>query len=415
MTFLLVFIVLTIFSILVKLIYFILNRFFFTLVFAVFIGNPIIAQQETILVGADQTDQYLPLLVHKKIAVVANHSSNIGKTHLVDSLLSLKVKVKRIFSPEHGLRGEADAGELIKNQVDKKTGLHIISLYGSHKKPSVRDLNGIELVIFDMQDVGVRFYTYISTMHYVMETCAEQKIPLIILDRPNPNGFYVDGPTLDTVYHSFVGMHPVPIVHGMTIGEYAQMINGEHWLKRGIQCKLTVIPCKNYDHSIIYQLPVRPSPNLPNQTAVLLYPSLGFFEGTCISIGRGTDYPFQLFGHPSLPNIGFSFVPVEKVGASKNPPFKDELCYGYDLREYSIKYFRDNPRINLEWLIFAYKMFPNKESFFNSYFNYLAGSPELKKQIEQGLDAETISKSWETGVNEFKKIRRKYLLYKDFE
>jgi len=388
---------------------------FYTLSIALFIGNSLFAQQEKILVGADQIDQYLSLLSHKRIAVIANNSSTIGKTHLVDSLLGLKVRVKKIFCPEHGFRGEADAGELIKNQVDVKTGLHVISLYGSHKKPTQKDLNGIELVIFDMQDVGVRFYTYISTMHYVMEACAEQRIPVLILDRPNPNGFYVDGPILDTAYHSFVGMHPVPIVHGMTIGEYARMINGEHWLKRGIQCKLTVIPCKNYDHTMIYQLPIRPSPNLPNQTAVLLYPSLGFFEGTCISIGRGTDFPFQLFGHPSLPNIGFSYIPVEKIGASKNPPFKNETCYGYDLREYSIKYFKDNPRINLEWLIFAYKMFPDKKSFFNNYFNYLSGTPELKKQIEQGLDAETISKSWEPGVNDFKKIREKYLLYNDFE
>lgn len=386
-----------------------------SLIIALFTCSPSFAQLDSLKVGAEQTELYLPLIAHKKIAVVANHSSMIGGIHLVDSLLNAKIKIKRIFCPEHGFRGEADAGETIKNQIDKKTGIEIVSLYGTHKKPTKKDLKGIDIVLFDMQDVGVRFYTYISTMHYVMEACAEQGISIIILDRPNPNGFYVDGPILDTAYHSFVGMHPVPLVHGMTIGEYAQMVNGEKWLKNGIQCDLQVIPCKNYDHKLIYQLPIRPSPNLPNQTAVLLYPSLGFFEGTCISVGRGTDYPFQIFGHPALPKTGYSFIPVEKIGASKNPPYKDEICNGFDLREYSQKYFHDNPNINLEWLIFAYKMFPDKQSFFNRYFVNLSGTSELKKQIEQGLDAETISKSWIKPLTEFKKIRKKYLLYLDFE
>jgi len=387
----------------------------YILAIALLIGNSIYAQQDKLQVGADQTDQYIPFLSHKRIAVVANHSSTIGSVHLVDSLMSLKLKVKRIFCPEHGLRGEGDAGEIIKNQVDLKTNLPVISLYGTRKKPSAKDLKGIDVIIFDMQDVGVRFYTYISTMHYVMEACAEQGITLIILDRPNPNGFYVDGPVLDTAYHSFVGMHPVPLVHGMTIGEFALMINGEKWLKNGVQCNIKVIPCKNYDHKTMYQLPVRPSPNLPNQTAVLLYPSLGFFEGTCISVGRGTDYPFQIFGHPSLPKTGYSFIPVEKIGASKNPPYKNQECNGFDLREYSIKYFQDNPNINLEWLIFAYKMFGDKKTFFNNFFVNLSGTPELKRQIEQGLDAETISKSWRKPLKEFEKIREKYLLYPDFE
>ena len=387
----------------------------YILLIALATGNSIYAQQEKLLVGADQTDQYLPLISHGKVGVVANHSSIIGKTHLVDSLLTLKIKVKKIFCPEHGFRGDGDAGEFIRNYADKKTGLPVISLYGSHKKPTAKDLKGIDVMIFDMQDVGVRCYTYISTMHYVMEACAEQGITLIILDRPNPNGFYVDGPVLDTAYRSFVGLHPVPLVHGMTIGEYAQMINGEKWLRNGIQCSIKVIPCKNYSHDMIYTLPVRPSPNLPNQTAVLLYPSIGFFEGTCISIGRGTDFPFQIFGHPSLPDIGFSFTPVEKVGASKNPPYKNEKCYGYDLREYSVKYFKDNPRINLEWLIFAYKMFKDKDKFFNSYFVNLSGTPKLKKQIEQGFDAEMIEESWKKPLDSFKTIRKKYLLYPDFE
>lgn len=387
----------------------------YTFVIILLLGGSSYAQQENIIVGAEQTDLYIPLITHKRVAVVANNSSTIGKVHLVDSLLSLKVKVKKIFCPEHGLRGEGDAGEYIKNDLDKKTGLPVYSLYGSHKKPTPKDLKGIDYVIFDMQDVGVRFYTYISTMHYVMEACAEQGVGMIILDRPNPNGFYVDGPILDTAYHSFVGMHPVPLVHGMTIGEYAQMINGQKWLKKGVQCKITVIPCKNYTHEMMYTLPIRPSPNLPNQTAVLLYPSLGFFEGTCISVGRGTDYPFQIFGHPSLPNTGFSYTPVEKIGASKNPPYKNEPCFGYDLREYSVKYFKDNPRINLEWLLFAYTMFKDKKSFFNNFFINLTGTPVLRKQIEQGLDAETISKSWEEPLTAFKKIRKNYLLYPDFE
>lgn len=391
------------------------TRTTYILAIALLIGSSIYAQQDKLLVGADQTDQYIPLLAHKRIGVVANHSSTIGNIHLVDSLLNLKIKVKKIFCPEHGLRGEGDAGEVIKNQVDEKTGLQVISLYGIHKKPTPRDLKGIDVIIFDMQDVGVRFYTYISTMHYVMEACAEQGVTLIVLDRPNPNGFYVDGPILDTAYHSFVGMHPVPLVHGMTIGEFARMINGERWLKKGVQCNLTVIPCNNYTHAMMYQLPVRPSPNLPNQTAVLLYPSLGFFEGTCISVGRGTDYPFQIFGHPSLPKTGYSFIPVEKIGASKNPPYKNQECNGFDLREYSIKYFRDNPNINLEWLLFAYKMFSDKKAFFNNFFVNLSGTPVLKKQIEQGLDAETICKSWSKPLSDFKKIRKKYLLYPDFE
>ncbi|MHC1705851.1 MAG: exo-beta-N-acetylmuramidase NamZ domain-containing protein [Tenuifilaceae bacterium] len=390
-------------------------RTIYILFTSLLLGFSSIAQQEFIKVGADQTDQYLSFLAHKNIAIVANHSSTIGKTHLVDSLKSLKVKIKKIFCPEHGFRGEADAGEFIVNHTDKKTGLPIISLYGNHKKPTIKDLKGVDIVIFDMQDVGVRFYTYISTMHYVMEACAEQKITLIILDRPNPNGFYVDGPVLDTAHSSFVGLHPVPLVHGMTIGEYAQMINGEKWLKGGVQCNLKIIACKEYNHSVLYNLPTRPSPNLPNQTAIYLYPSLGLFEGTVISVGRGTDFPFQVFGHPLLPNNGFSFTPTEKIGASKNPPCKNELCYGIDLREFSTDYFKNNRSINLDWIIYAYKLYSDKDSFFNNYFNNLSGNSELKKQIKQGLDSEQIRKSWEKELDSFKQKRKKYLLYPDFE
>lgn len=390
-------------------------RYFYIFILSIILSYSSSAQNEKIIVGAEQTSLFVPILLHKNIAIVANHSSTIGTVHLVDSLKNLKIKIKKIFCPEHGFRGEGDAGEFISNHNDKKSGLPVISLYGSHKKPTVKDLKGIDVVIFDMQDVGVRFYTYISTMHYVMEACAEQNITLIVLDRPNPNGFYVDGPMLDTSYSSFVGLHPVPLVHGMTIGEYAKMINGEKWLKNGVECNLKVIPCKNYSHKLMYTLPTRPSPNLPNQTAVYLYPSLGLFEGTTISVGRGTDYPFQVFGHPLLPNKGFSFIPTEKIGASKNPPFKNEQCYGVDLRDFSSDYFRDNHCINLDWLLYAYNMFSDKKTFFNNFFNNLAGSGELKKQIIQGLDAESIRKTWAEPIESFKKVRKKYLLYPDFE
>jgi len=381
------------------------------------IGHAVLASQysSSIRIGAEQTDLYLPLLKRKSVAIVANHSTVIGQTHLVDSLIRAGCRIVKIFCPEHGFRGDVEAGELIGNSIDEKTGLPVISLYGSHKKPYPKDLRGIDIVVFDMQDVGVRYYTYISTMHYVMEACAEHGVPLIVLDRPNPNGFYVDGPVLDTAYRSFVGMHPVPLVHGMTVGEFARMINGEGWLKNGIKCELTVIPCSGYDHRMVYTLPVKPSPNLPNQTAILLYPSLGFFEGTVISVGRGTDFPFQLFGHPQLPPTGFSFTPEEKKGASKNPPFKGEVCYGFDLRDYSADYFIDRREVNLEWLIFAYKMIKDRTAFFNSFFTNLAGTRELRKQIELGMDNDAIHSSWRQELGDFKRMRKKYLLYPDFE
>jgi uncharacterized protein YbbC (DUF1343 family) len=269
-------------------------------------------------------------------------------------------------------------------------------------------------MIFDMQDVGVRFYTYISTMHYVMEACAEANLPLIILDRPNPNGFYVDGPVLDTACSSFIGLHPVPIIHGMTIAEYALMINGEKWLKSGIQCKINLITCLNYNHSFAYSLPVKPSPNLPNQLSIYLYPSLGLFEGTNISVGRGTDFPFQVFGSPVLPKTGFSFIPAEKPGASMNPPFKGETCYGVDLKDYSWYYFFGNRSINLDWLIYAYKAYPEKNKFFNAYFKNLAGNKELRQQIESGTRVDSIRKTWKPKIDNFLAIREKYLLYPDF-
>lgn len=375
----------------------------------------ITARAQEILPGARLMSNYLPLVQGKRVAVVANHTTLVGSKHLVDTLLSAGVTVKKIFSPEHGFRGDIEAGELIGNYTDKVTGLPVISLYGGSKKPKPADLSDVDVVIFDLQDVGVRFYTYISTMHYVMEACAENNKPLIILDRPNPNGFYVDGPVLDTAYRSFVGMHPVPLVHGMTIGEFAQMINGEGWLKGKIQCNLTVIPCKGYTHSMTTALPVRPSPNLPNHLSILLYPSLGLFEGTVVSVGRGTDYPFQVFGFPNFPDKGFRYIPVEKRGASLNPPYKGKPVYGIDLRDYSVNYFLDRREIILDWLIYSYNNYPEKDKFFNNFFNLLAGTSLLRQQIESGLTPSEIRATWQPALEQFKLLRKKYLLYPDFE
>jgi len=375
----------------------------------------ITARAQEILPGARLMSNYLPLVQGKRVAVVANHTTLVGSKHLVDTLLSVGVTVKKIFSPEHGFRGDIEAGELIGNYTDKVTGLPVISLYGGSKKPKPADLSDVDVLIFDLQDVGVRFYTYISTMHYVMEACAENNKPLIILDRPNPNGFYVDGPVLDTAYRSFVGMHPVPLVHGMTIGEFAQMINGEGWLKGKIQCNLTVIPCKGYTHSMTTALPVRPSPNLPNHLSILLYPSLGLFEGTVVSVGRGTDYPFQVFGFPNFPDKGFRYIPVEKRGASLNPPYKGKPVYGIDLRDYSVNYFLDRREIILDWLIYSYNNYPEKDKFFNNFFNLLAGTSVLRQQIENGLTPSEIRATWQPALEQFKLLRKKYLLYPDFE
>ncbi|MCB2197635.1 MAG: DUF1343 domain-containing protein [Bacteroidetes bacterium] len=372
-------------------------------------------EPQHILTGAEQIEKYVPLLKDKKVAVVANHTTNINGSHLVDSLLSLGVNIEKIFSPEHGFRGTADAGEHVKNYIDKKTGLPVISLYGSSKKPNLSDLDYIDVVVFDLQDVGVRFYTYISTMHYVMEACAEKNVELLILDRPNPNGFYVDGPILDTTFSSFVGMHPVPIVHGMTIAEYAQMINGEGWLKDALQCKLSIVSCANYAHDSLYQLSVNPSPNLQNMLSVYLYPSLGFFEGTSLSVGRGTNFPFQVFGGPDLQNVEFTFTPRSIDGASKYPKHENKTCYGVDLRDIDTKQLILNRRINLEWLLFGYKNVSNKENFFNSFFYNIAGNKTLKDQIIEGKTAEEIRESWHSDLNEFKSIRKKYLIYKDFQ
>ena len=358
--------------------------------------------QELVL-GAERTNIYLPLLKNKKIAVVGNQTSMIANTHLVDSLLSLKVNVVKVFSPEHGFRGKADAGAKIEDETDEKTGLPIISLYGKNKKPTTEQLKGIEFLLFDIQDVGARFYSYISTLHYVMEAAAENNIKVIVLDRPNPNGHYIDGPIREKGFESFVGMHPIPIVHAMTIGEYAQMINGEKWIAR--QCDLTVIEMENYTHDMSYDLPIKPSPNLPNSRSINLYPSLCLFEGTNVSLGRGTEYPFQHFGAPYLKS-NYSFTPKSGEG-SKSPPHENKTCYGTDLR------FQDNylEEINLNWLIESYNNCPEKEKFFNSFFDKLAGTDKLRLQIIEAKTAKEIKESWQEGLNEFKKIRNKYLLY----
>lgn len=362
-------------------------------------------EEKTLKTGAERTDLYLKLLKGKNVAVVANQTSVIKSTHLVDSLLSLKVKVTQVFSPEHGFRGKADAGANVEDGVDAKTGLPILSLHGKSKKPSAEQLQGIDIVIFDIQDVGVRFYTYISTLHYVMEACAENDIPVIVLDRPNPNAHYVDGPVLEPKHSSFVGKHPVPVVYGMTIGEYGQMINGEQWLKNNIRADLTIIPLKNYTHEYQYSLPIKPSPNLPNDKSINLYPSLGFFEGTTINAGRGTATQFQQYGAPFFKKTDFSYTPKANEGA-KYPKHKNKLCYGVDLREN--EYLN---RLDLSFLIDAYKRTPKTENFFGKTFTIHAGTEKLKQQLEQDLSEQEIRKTWKKDLEDFKKVRKKYLIY----
>lgn len=370
-----------------------------------------IAAKNPAVPGACQIDHYRNLITGKSVAVLANQTSMVGHTHLVDTLLRIGIKINVIFAPEHGFRNLADAGETIENGKDAETGVRIVSLYGNHLKPTKEDLAGIDVVLFDIQDVGTRFYTYISTLHYLLEACAENKIKCIILDRPNPNGFYFDGNILDTAHRSFVGMDPIPVVHGMTVGEYAGMLNGESWLKGGIKCDLVVIKCRNYTHSTLYELPVKPSPNLPNQNSVYLYPSLCFFEGTNLSLGRGTSFPFQVFGGPDLPDRGFSFTPESTPGA-KNPPLIGVKCFGTDLRDAIKMNLVPKPELNLEWLIRAYNDSPKKEKFFNSYFDVLAGGPVLREQIQKGMSAGEIRATWKDGLAKFSKIRERYLLYK---
>lgn len=365
-------------------------------------------QKEAIELGNSQFELYIPQIKDKKVGLVANQSSMVAEKHLLDVLLDKNIEVVKIFSPEHGFRGDADAGELVENGKDAKTNLPIISLYGKNKKPKPEQLKGIEVILFDLQDVGVRFYTYIYTLHYVMEAAAEQKIKVIVLDRPNPNGFYVDGPILEEKYKSFIGMHPIPVAHGMTIGEYAKMINGEGWLKNNVKCELEIIKTKGYDHTSRYDIEIAPSPNLPNPKSINLYPSLCFFEGTPISVGRGTDKPFQQFGHPSLKLYSYVFTPKPTLGA-KNPKLKNEYCYGRNLSNHE-----ELTSLDLSFLIQVYEQFDEKEKFFTPFFNLLAGTNQLKTQIENGLSQAEIKVSWKNGLDDFMKIRSRYLLYEDF-
>ncbi|RRO18553.1 exo-beta-N-acetylmuramidase NamZ family protein [Flavobacteriaceae bacterium 14752] len=396
--------------------YAIFYRFKNTVLFSLFLILGCQAQDKSfedqkLQTGADQTKVYLNDLAQKNAAVVANQTSVISNNgnyiHLVDSLLALDIKVKKVFAPEHGFRGQADAGEKVDDAVDAKTGLPIISLYGSHKKPTAEDLKGIEIVVFDIQDVGVRFYTYISTLHYVMEACAELDIPLIVLDRPNPNRHYIDGSLLEEKHSSFVGMHPVPVVYGLTIGEYAKMINGEQWLKNQIKCKLKVVSLKHYNTQKHYELPIKPSPNLPNGQAINLYPSLCFFEGTNVNAGRGTSTPFQVFGSPFLDQekYDFEYIPKSNLG-SKYPKHQGEICYGLDLTEHQFL-----SEIHLDWLIEAYQNTSNQDQFFNSFFTKLAGTTRLQSQIEKGMNSSEIKATWRKDLEDFKKLKKQYHLY----
>lgn len=362
--------------------------------------------------GAMQTELYMPLVAGKKVGIVTNQTGIIGGKHLVDSLVARGIDVVRIFTPEHGFRGNADAGAKVNSGRDEATGIEIASLYGKTKKPTPQMLDGIDIILFDLQDVGVRFYTYISTLAYVMEAAAENHIPVVVLDRPNPNGFYVDGPVLKKGNASFVGMHAVPVVYGMTIGEYGYMVNGEGWLNGGVRCDLTVIPMPEYHRTAIYELPVKPSPNLPDWQSIYLYPTLCFFEGTEVSVGRGTDKPFRIYGSPDMDGP-FSFTPESKDGASK-PKHEGQVCHGYDKTEYAEDHDNNIQQLQIEWIADACSQYGGK-TFFGNYFRLLAGNDEFSKQIKQGLSPDEIRESWREELESFKKTRAKYLIYDDFE
>lgn len=377
------------------------------------------ANATSIKTGAEQTGKYLPLLKGKRVAIVANQTSVIGKVSLVDSLKSSGVNIVKIFGPEHGFRGTASAGAVVADSIDAKTGIPEISLYGKKSKPSKEDLVDVDVVIFDIQDVGARFYTYINLLARVMESCADNKKELIILDRPNPNGFTVDGPILDMKLKSGIGMFPIPITHGMTIGELAQLYNGEGWLANQVKCSVTIIPLANYSRDMEYVLPVAPSPNLNTAQSILLYPSLCLFEGTIISQGRGTWFPFTVLGNPDLKGkYQFSFTPVSIKGMSETPLHQDQICFGIDLRKYDMRELRKTGKINLKWLFEMYQAYPFKEKFFDfkqskqmGNFDKLAGNTLLREQIKAGKSEDEIRKSWEPGLSDFKKLRKKYLLY----
>lgn len=384
-----------------------------------------IVSPNSIQTGADQTERYLPLLKGKRVAVFANQTSRVGSQHLVDTLLKSGIQVIKIFGPEHGFRGKADAGEIVKNGIDPKTGIPVISLYGKHKKPTAEDLADVDVLVFDIQDVGVRFYTFISSLQYCLEAVIENKKRMLLLDRPNPNGFYVDGPVLDTAFRSFVGMQPVPVVYGMTIGEYASMLVGESWLHISKENKkvyspndaLTIIPCRNYTHDSLYKLPIAPSPNLREMASVYCYPSTCFFEGSLLSEGRGTDKPFQIFGHPNLPKHLYSFTPNPTEGAKQSKCY-GQTCYGWNIHDTETALLKSlQKKIRIDFLLEAYQLFPGKDSFFlkNDFFNQLAGNDVLMKQIKSGKTELEIRKSWQLELQKFKAIRKKYLLYEDFK
>ncbi len=359
------------------------------------------------MVGAEQFERYLSLLLDKKVAVVANHSALVGQTHLVDVLLKKNISVVKVMAPEHGFRGDKSDGANISDGKDAKTGLPVVSIYGKTKKPTKEMLEDVDVVVFDIQDVGVRFFTYISTMHYVMEACAEHGKQFIVLDRPNPNGMIVDGPILDLKFRAFVGMHPIPTLHGLTVGELAKMINGEGWLKNSIKCDLAVIAVKNYTHDMTYEPPVKPSPNLPNQKSIVLYPSLALFEGTMISVGRGTQEPFLQYGHPSFKS-DHSFTPVSIPGMSKYPPLEGEECFGKYLGDKTVE-----SGFDLSYLLTAYSEFGDKDNFFKPYFNKLMGNDITMQQVKDGLSEEEIKVSWQEGLTAYKVMRKKYLLYSE--
>lgn len=378
----------------------------FILVCLLFFGGCV----QAVSPGSANIELYKTLLAGKKIGIVANQTAVVGDKHTVDFLRENGMEIVRIFCPEHGFRGDVDAGEAVGDYKDKATGLPVVSLYGKKKKPSAADLAGLDVVVFDMQDVGVRFYTYLSTLHYVMEACAENGIAMIVMDRPNPNAFYVDGPVLEMKHASFVGMHPVPIVYGMTIGEYARMINGENWLKDGVNCKLTVIPCQGWSRDMIYKLPRKPSPNLPDSVSVMLYPSTCLFEGTVVSEGRGTLTPFQVFGHPDLKNMPYKFIPRSIPGMSKSPKCMGKECYGMDLRN-CYDEVKSGKRLRLDWLLEAYRNYSGKNAFFLPFFEKLVGTEQLRKDIEAGRNEEEIRASWRPQLEAFKHVRAKYLIY----
>jgi uncharacterized protein YbbC (DUF1343 family) len=368
--------------------------------------------KDSLMLGAQRIESYLPVLEGKRVAVIANQTSEVNGQHLVDLLIAQKVDVKRVFAPEHGFRGEAGPGDKVASGIDAKTGLPVVSLYGSKRRPSKEDLDQIDVVVFDIQDVGVRFYTYISTLHYMMEECALYGIKVVVLDRPNPNGFYVDGPVLETAFSSFVGVASIPIVHGLTVGEYAKMVQGEGWLKDGRKCNLQVISMLNYSHGYEYKLPINPSPNLTSMDAIFLYPTLCLFEGTVISVGRGTPYPFTCMGFPGYPDGNMRFTPVEIPGVIKDPPFEGLSCDARNLKPEVVRIKKER-RLMLEWVLEMYKAYPDKEKFFNPFFGKLAGNDLLRKQIEQGLTAEEIRETWQPALNTYKLKRKKYLLYPD--